>query len=58
MIAETQRSAVEIRTAPGYRYVSAMRLLRALGFDGSVSLDVKVEPLGSTGFEFTLEELI
>ena len=56
MIAETQRSAeaVEIRTAPGYRYVSAMRLLRTLGFDGSVSLDVKAEPLGSTGFEFIL----
>jgi hypothetical protein len=56
MIAETQRSAetVEIRTAPDYRYVSAMRMLRTLGFDGSVSLDVEAEPLGSTGFEFTL----
>jgi hypothetical protein len=56
MIAEAQRGAeaLEIRTAPGHRYVSAMCLLRTMGFDASVSLDVKAEPLDSIGFEFTL----
>lgn len=52
--AKGTEGAVDINRANGRPYVSAMRLLKGLGFTGEESVDVIARPVNGTSLEFTL----
>jgi hypothetical protein len=51
---KASEGSVNIGNASGRPYVSMMKAVKALGFDGSESRDIEAKPYGSAGFEFRL----